>query len=72
MKLLKARIIDQSDKNYSHDASLMYTENAPTVSRSQTVLNNLTGEVYSIEVNDKIPFDCRHLFSLIQAGQNQK
>ena len=38
-KLLKARFINQSDKNYPHDALHMYAENAPTVLRNQTVLN---------------------------------
>ena len=37
----------------------MYAENAPTVLRNQTVLNDSPGEVYSIEANDKIPDNCR-------------
>ena len=53
-KLLKARLIDQSDKNYPHDALHMYVENAPTTLTNQTVLNNLPGEVYSIKADDKI------------------
>ena len=45
-KLLKARFIDQSDKDYPHDTLHIHAENAPTVLRNQTVLNNFPGEVY--------------------------
>ena len=38
--LLKARFIDQPDKNYPHDALHMYTENALAVLGNQSVLNN--------------------------------
>ena len=71
-KLLKARFIDQSEKNYPHDALHTYAEHEPTVLRNRTVINNLPGEVYSIEANDEIPNDCRYPFSMIQAAQNQK
>ena len=50
----------------------MYPENAARVLRKQTVLNNLTGKVYSIEANNIIPNDFKCPFSLIQAAQNQK
>ena len=70
-KLLKARFIEQSDKNYPHDALYIYTENAPTVLRNQAVLNNLSGHVYSIRGNGKFSGECRYPFSVIQATQNQ-
>ena len=69
-KLSKARFIDQSDKNYPHDALHIYAKNTSTVLRNQNVLNNLPGEVYSTENNDKIPDDCRYLFFVIQSAQN--
>ena len=50
----------------------MYVGNAPMLLRNQTVLNNLPGEVYSIEANDKILNDPRCPFSMIQATQNKK
>ena len=71
-KLLKARIIDQSDKNYPHDPLDIYAGNASTLLRNQIALNNLPGEVYSIEDNDKSPDDCSYPFSVIQSAQSQK
>ena len=71
-KLLKTRIIDQSDKNYPHDPLDIYAGNAPTLLRNQIALNNLPGEVYSIEDNDKSPDDCSYPFSVIQSAQSQK
>ena len=50
----------------------MCPEDAPTVLRNKTVLNNLPSDVYSVEANEKIPDDCRYPFSIIQAAQNQK
>ena len=55
---LKVRFIDQSDINYQHDALHMYVGNGPPILRNQTALNNLLGEVYSIESNKKIPKNC--------------
>ena len=71
-KLLKARFINQSEKTYPHDASHMYAENFPPVVRNKTVLKNLSGQVYSIEVSDKIPDDCRYPFFVIHVEQNEK
>ena len=68
----KQDLIDQSDKNYPHDALLMFTENAPTVLKNQAVPNNVIGEVYSKEANDKLKVHCRYPFSVIYAAQNQK
>ena len=33
----------------------VYIENEPAMKRSKAVLNNLAGEFYTIEANDKIP-----------------
>ena len=52
--------VDQNNSQYWH------------FSRSETVLNNFSGEVYSTEPNDKIPGDCKYSFSVIQAAQNQE
>ena len=70
--LLKSRFICESDKNYPDNALHMYAENEPTILRNIAVLNNLPGEVYSIEAYDKVPNDCSYPLHLIQAAQNQK
>ena len=70
-KLLKSKFIDLSDKNYSYDALPIYSENAPTVLRSQTALDTLPGEIYSIEANNKITNNCAYSFSAIEAVKNQ-
>lgn len=70
-KLLKSKFIDLSDKNYSYDALPIYAENAPTVLRSQTALDTLPGEIYSIEANNKITNNCAYSFSAIEAVKNQ-
>ena len=69
--LLKARFIDQSNKNYSHDALHIYAKTTPIVLRNQNVLDNLPGEVYLIESSSKTIDDCRYLFSVIQSTHNQ-
>ena len=48
------------------------TVSASTVLRNESVLNNLPGEVYSIEANDISPDNFRHPISVIQAAQDQK
>ena len=75
-KLLKLFIdlstfIDLSDKNCSYDGLPIYAENAPTVLRSQTALDNLPGEIYSIEANNKITNNCAYSFSAIEVVKNQ-
>ena len=40
--------------------------------RNEAVLNELPGELYIMEVNDKIPDNCKYPLTLIQAAQNQK
>ena len=71
IKHFKARFIDQSDKIYPHDTLHIYAENASTVLRNQTFLNNLPGEVYSTEANGKIPDGCRYPSFVIQTVQNK-
>ena len=70
--LLKARFICESDENYPKDALHMYAENEPAMKRNDTVLNDLPGQLYTIEANDKIPDNCKYPLALIQAAQNQK
>ena len=41
-------------ENYPKDALHMYTENEPAMKRNEAVLNELSGELYIIEANDKI------------------
>ena len=48
--LVKARFIRESDENYSKD--VMYAENEPAIKRNEAVLNELPGELYTIEAND--------------------
>ena len=50
----------------------MYPQNAQKVSQNQTVLNNLTSELYSIDGNEKIPNDCRYPIFVTQARQSKK
>ena len=70
--LLKARFIHESDENYPEDALHMYAENEPAMKTNEAVLNELPGELYIIEANDKIPDNCKYPLALIQAAQNQK
>ena len=39
--------------------------------RNEAVLNELPGEIYTIEANDKIADNCKYQLTLIQAFQNQ-
>lgn len=64
-KVLKARFIDQSEKNYPYYAYNMYAQNASTVLRNKTAINNLPSEVYSIEANKNVLDDCRY-YNLLQ------
>ena len=71
-KLSKSRFRDESEKSHPYDELHMYPENARKVLRKQTVLNDLTGKIYSIEANKKIPDDFNYPSPLILAVQNQK
>ena len=70
--LLKARFIRESEVNYPKDALHMYAENESAMKRNEAVLNELPREHYTIEVNDKIPDNCKCLLELIQAAHIQK
>ena len=50
----------------------MYAENEPAISRNEAVLNNLPGEIYTIEADDKIPDNCKYQLAMIPPAQNQK
>ena len=70
--LLEARSIRESDENYPKDALHIYLDNEPAMKRNKAVLNELPGELYTTESNDKIPDNCKYPLALIQAEQNQK
>ena len=46
----------------------MYAENTAAMKRDDVVLNELPGEPYTIEANDKIPDNCQYSLALIQAA----
>ena len=70
-KLLKARFIHESDQKYPKDALHIYAENEPSMKRNGAVLNDLLGEFYIIEADEKIPNNCKYPLAAIQAAQNQ-
>ena len=49
----------------------MYAENELAMQRNEAVLNELPGELYTRQANDKIPDNCKYPLVLIQATQNQ-
>ena len=72
-QLLKLRSVCNCDENYYlKDALHMYGENEPAIRRKETVLNNLLGELYTIEADDKIPDNCNNSLAMIEAAPNQK
>ena len=48
----------------------MFAENKPAMKQNEAVLNDLPGELYTIEANDKIPDNCKYPLATIQAAQN--
>ena len=40
--------------------------------RNDAVLNDLPGELYTIEADDKIPDNCKYPLATIKAPQNKK
>ena len=50
----------------------MYAENKPPMKSNEAVLNNLPGELYTIEANNKTPGNYKYPLATIQAAQNQK
>ena len=50
----------------------MYAENEPSIKRNEAVLSDLSGDLYKLETDDKIPDNCKYPLATIQAAQNQK
>ena len=50
----------------------MYAENEPAMGRNDTVLNDLPGELYTIEAHSKITDNCKHPLTTIKAVRNHK
>ena len=68
-KLLKARFIYESDKDYWKVVLHIYTENEPAIKSNDVVLNGLPGEIYTIETHDKMPDNCKYTLVTIQPAQ---
>ena len=49
----------------------MYAENEPSMERNEAVLNDLPGELYTVETDDKVPDNCKYPLAIIEAAQNQ-
>ena len=58
-KLLKARFIYESDETYAKYALYMNAEKDPAMKRNDAALNDLSTKLYTIEVDDKIPDNCK-------------
>ena len=71
-RLLKARFISESDENYPEDDLHMYAENEPAIERNEAILNDLPGELYIVQADDKVSDNCKCLLAMIEAAQNQK
>ena len=48
----------------------MYAENEPAMKRNDVVLNDLPGELYTIDSDDRIPVNCKYSLATIQAAQD--
>ena len=62
----------KSDGNYPKDALHMYEEDEPAIKRNDAVLNDLPGELYTIESDDKILDNCKYPLATTQVAHNQK
>ena len=72
-QLFRARSVCDSDENcYPKDTLQMYAENEPAIGRNEAALNNLPGELYTIEADNKIPDNCKYPLAKILAAQNLK
>ena len=40
--------------------------------RNEALLNDLPGELYTVEADDKVPDNCKYPLAMIEASQNQK
>ena len=43
----------------------MYVENEPAMKRNETVVNMLPGKLCTVEINDKVPNNCKYALALI-------
>ena len=50
---LKARFVNESDSDYPRNTLHMYAQNQPTILRNQIILDDLPGEIYSVEAHDR-------------------
>ena len=64
--------LSKNENYYPKNALHIYTENEPPIDRNEVVLNNLPGEPYTIEVDDKITDNCKYQLTMILAAQKQK
>ena len=62
----------EPDGNYPKDVLHMYAENEPAIKRNDAILNDLPGELYAIESDDKIPDNRKYPLAAIQVAHNQK
>ena len=51
-KLLKVRFLYEYDDKYPEDALHMFAENETAFKRNEAVLNHLSGELYTVLVNE--------------------
>ena len=58
------------------DVSYKYAKNEPGMKKKDAILNDLStdlsGELYKINTDDKIPNNYRYTLTTIQAAQNQE
>ena len=66
------RFIRESDENYPKEALHMYAENEQAMKRNEIVLNDLLGQLYTIETNSKIPDNYKYTLTLIQESKANK
>ena len=50
----------------------MHAENEFVLKRNNAVLNNLPGEIYKREADDKTPGNCKYPLATIYVSQNQE
>ena len=58
-KILKAIFMHKSYESYSRDVLKKYKKNESAMKRKEAVVKDLRGELYIIEANDKIPYNCK-------------
>ena len=65
-KLLKEKLMHESDENYPRYSLHMYSENKSAVKINEAVLNDLHGDLYTVEANDKIPDSCKYPLATVK------